>query len=240
MSRTISRSSVADRSWSAIPHGSDRWLAVALIVALFTVPGCTKKNPSAEEPRVTTRDKTAKGAGIGAAAGAVLGAVIGEREADEILMGAAIGAGIGAGVGAYMDRQEEKLGHIPGTRVERVSEDLLLVHFESDVLFDIDSAILDTGARAALDQASGTLLEYPKTAIVVQGHTDSTGTEAHNQDLSERRAKAVVSYLVGRGIDAARITSIGYGEGHPVASNDSADGRRLNRRVDLLLKAKAR
>lgn len=219
---------------------SYRWIALALIMTLFAGPGCTKKSPGTEEPRVTKRDKTAKGAGIGAAAGAVLGAVIGEREADEILAGAAIGAGIGAGVGAYMDKQEEKLAHIPGTRVERVGEDLLLVHFESDVLFNVDSTILDAEARAALDEASQVLLEYPKTAIVVQGHTDSTGTEAHNQDLSERRAKAVVSYLVGRGIDATRMTSVGYGEGHPIASNDAADGRRLNRRVDMLLKAKAR
>ncbi len=218
---------------------SVRLIAAALTLAVFVMPGCTTKNPQSE-PRVTKRDKTAKGAGIGAAAGAVLGAVLGEGEADEILAGAAVGAGIGAGVGVYMDKQEEKLGHIPGTSVERVGDDLLLVHFESDVLFEIDSAILDEDARAALNQASKVLIEYPKTAIVVQGHTDSTGGELHNQDLSERRAKAVSSFLIGRGISAERMTNVGYGEGHPIASNGSADGRRFNRRVDLLLKAKAR
>jgi outer membrane protein OmpA-like peptidoglycan-associated protein len=84
------------------------------------------------------------------------------------------------------------------------------------------------------------MVEFPKTAIVVQGHTDSTGTEAHNQELSERRAGAVFAYLTGRGIDPGRMVSVGYGEGQPVASNDTASGRLQNRRVDLLLKAKAR
>ena len=222
-------------------HGySNRLIAAALCLALAGVAACAKQSPTTEDTRVTKRDKTAKGAGIGAAAGAVLGAVLGEGEADKILAGAAIGAGIGAGVGVYMDKQEEKLAHIPGTRVERVSEDLLLVHFESDVLFAVDSAVLDSRARAALDEASQVLLDYPKTAIVVQGHTDSTGTEEHNQDLSERRARAVASYLIGRGIDGSRITSIGYGEGQPIADNGAADGRAMNRRVDLLLKAKAK
>jgi len=211
-------------------------LATLAGILLLAAAGCAAK----QEPRTTARDKTAKGAGIGAAAGAVLGAVIGEGEADEILAGAAIGAGLGAGVGAYMDRQEEKLARIPGTSVERVAADMLLVHFESDVLFAVDSAALSGGSQAALDQASGVFLEYPKTAIVVQGHTDSTGSETHNEELSQRRALMVQSYLIGRGVGAERITAIGYGEGQPVASNDSEDGRRVNRRVDLLLKAKVR
>jgi outer membrane protein OmpA-like peptidoglycan-associated protein len=190
--------------------------------------------------RTTERDKTAKGAVIGAASGAVLGAVIGEGELDEVLAGAAIGAGVGAGVGAYMDHQEEKLARIPGTTVERVGENLLLVRFESDILFEVGSAVLDDSARGALGQAADVFLEYPKTAIIAQGHTDSTGSEEYNQELSERRATAVTNYLIGQGVDASRITSVGYGEGHPVASNDTTAGRQANRRVDLLLKAKVR
>lgn len=221
-----------------------RVLALLLFVTTIAQSGCassgTSTQTTSDTTRVTTRDKTAKGAGIGAAAGAAIAAVTGERSADRILAGAAIGAGIGTGVGAYMDRQEEKLGHIPGTTVERVSDDLLLVHFESDVLFDIDSAVIKPAAQDALDQASGVLTEFPKTAVVVQGHTDSTGTELHNQELSERRARAVVAYLAGRGIDPDRMAPIGYGEGQPIASNDLASGRAQNRRVDLLLKAKAR
>jgi outer membrane protein OmpA-like peptidoglycan-associated protein len=216
-----------------------RRLTGALCLFLLLSAGCAGRKAQTQEPRATTRDKTAKGAAIGAGAGAVLGALIGEREADEILAGAAIGAGIGAGVGAYMDKQEEKLAHIPGTSVERADKDTLLVHFESDVLFDIDSAVIGPEARGALDEAAQVFTEYSKTAIVVQGHTDSTGTEEHNQALSERRANAVEAYLIGKGVDRARMTSVGYGEGHPVASNDTAASRARNRRVDLLLKAKA-
>lgn len=218
----------------------NRWLAGLLCLAMIAPLGCATTGTQSSGTRTTERDKTARGAGIGAAAGAVLGAVLGEGKADNILKGAAIGAGIGTGVGAYMDGQEEKLAHIPGTSVERVSDDLLLVHFESDVLFDIDSATLKPGARAALDDAAQVFRNFPKTAIVVQGHTDATGTEIHNQELSERRAQSVVAYLVGRDVDTARITSVGYGEGHPIASNDTDSGRSQNRRVDLLLKAKAR
>jgi outer membrane protein OmpA-like peptidoglycan-associated protein len=190
--------------------------------------------------RTTKRDKTAKGAAIGAGAGAVAAVLAGQREADEILAGAAIGAGVGAGVGAYMDHQEEKLARIPGTTVERVGDDTLLVHFQSDVLFEIDSAILNASSRSALDEVTDVLAEYRKTAVVVQGFTDSTGSEEHNQSLSERRAGSVMNYLIGRGIDAARIVAVGYGEGEPVASNETAAGRQQNRRVNVLLKAKAK
>jgi outer membrane protein OmpA-like peptidoglycan-associated protein len=186
----------------------------------------------------TSRDKTAKGAAIGAASGAVLAAVVGEGELDEVLAGAAIGAGVGAGVGAYMDHQEEELARIPGTTVERVEENLLMVSFDSDVLFDVDSALLTTDSQATLNEAAAVFLEYRKTAIISQGHTDSTGSESYNQELSERRAKAVMNYLIGQGVDASRITALGYGEAHPVADNETASGRSLNRRVDLLLKAK--
>jgi outer membrane protein OmpA-like peptidoglycan-associated protein len=188
----------------------------------------------------TKRDKTAKGAGIGAAAGAVLGAVVGEGEADEILAGAAIGAGIGAGVGSYMDAQEEKLARIPGTTVERVGKDKLLVRFASDVLFAVDSSQLSGQAQGTLRDVSQVLLDFPKTAVVVQGFTDSTGSEEHNLALSERRARSVMHYLIGQGVNPARMTAIGHGESHPVATNETARGRQLNRRVSILLKGKAR
>jgi outer membrane protein OmpA-like peptidoglycan-associated protein len=222
-----------------LSHKTLRRLTGALCVLALLSPGCAGKKSGSQEPRTTKRDKTAKGAAIGAGAGAIFGALVGEREADEILAGAAIGAGIGAGVGAYMDRQEEKLARIPGTSVERAGKNMLLVHFESDVLFEVDSAVLNSRARSALDEAAQVFLEYPKTAIVVQGHTDATGTETHNQALSERRANAVEGYLIGKGVDRARMTSVGYGESHPVADNDTAQARARNRRVDLLLKAKA-
>ena len=221
-------------------------IAAGILCALFlSQAGCASTTTQTtstkpDEPRVTKRDKTAKGAGIGAAAGAAIAAVTGERKADRILAGAAIGAGIGAGVGVYMDKQEEKLGHIPNTTVERVSDDTLLVHFQSDVLFDVDSSIVKPDARDALDDASQVFTEFPKTAIIVQGHTDSTGTEEHNQTLSERRAQSVVAYLTGKGVDPVRMAPQGYGEGQPIAPNDTTSGRARNRRVDLLLKGKAK
>jgi outer membrane protein OmpA-like peptidoglycan-associated protein len=227
---------------SAHPSNATQNLC-ALLLAATLCAGCATMGgsgaSSGSDTRATQRDKTAKGAAIGAAAGALIGLATGEREADEILARAAIGAAAGAGVGAYMDHQEEKLARIPGTTVERVSEDTLLIHFHSDILFATDSAVLGSDARASLEQAAQVFAEYPKTAIVIQGHTDSTGTEEHNQSLSERRATAVRNYLVQRGIDSARMVAIGYGESQPIAANDTPDGRQQNRRVDILLKAKA-
>jgi len=211
-------------------------LALTLVIALS---GCAALT-GGDEGYTTKRDKTKKGAAIGAGAGALLGAILGEGDLDDILKGAAIGAGVGAGVGAYMDAQQEKLARIPGTTVERVGEDMLLVHFESDVLFAVNSATLSSQSRSALNEAATVMVDFPKTAIVSQGHTDATGSEDHNQGLSERRARSVANFLVNQGVDSARIASMGYGENHPVASNDNSNGRSLNRRVDLLLKAKAR
>lgn len=211
--------------------------ASVLILSLFA--GCATAGRPEPRERVTKRDRTAKGAGIGAAAGAAAAVLKGEREADEILAGAAIGAVIGGGIGAYMDAQQEKLARIPGTSVERVDEDTLLVHFDSDVLFDVNSATVDTDGRNTLEEVASVLNEYSKTAVVVQGHTDSTGSEEHNQELSERRANSVRNHLVSRGVDADRLAAIGMGEGYPVASNASDFGRQENRRVDILLKAAA-
>jgi outer membrane protein OmpA-like peptidoglycan-associated protein len=218
-------------------NNSSKIISLFCLIVLMT--GCAIQSQGVDE-RTTSRDKTKKGAAIGAASGAVLGAILGEGDLDEILAGAAIGAGVGAGVGVYMDRQEEKLAQIPGTSVERLDDDLLLVHFESDILFDIDSALLKSRSVDSLVQATNVFLEFPKTAIIAQGHTDSTGSDQHNQSLSERRASSVADYLIGRGVDAARITAVGYGEGHPIADNATQAGREQNRRVGLLLKAKAK
>ena len=209
--------------------------ATALLLMLTFFVGCA----SQRQPYSTRRDKTWKGAAAPAPAGAVGAVLAGKREADEILAGAAIGGAIGAGVGAYMDAQEEKIARIPGTTVERVDERTLLVHFDSDVLFDVDSATLDSDGRTTLEDVSSVLGEYNKTAVVVQGHTDSTGGEEHNQSLSERRAKSVQNYLVTRGVDPDRIATLGFGESEPVASNDTESGRRQNRRVDIMLRGKA-
>jgi len=139
-----------------------------------------------------------------------------------------------------MDRQEEKLARIPGTYVERIQGNAILVRFESSLLFDVDSAIVSGGAYGTLEDVGGVLNEFPKTAVVVQGYTDSTGSEQHNLALSERRANAVERHLIGIGVDSSRSTALGYGEGYPIADNSTTVGRQQNRRVELLLKGKGR
>lgn len=218
---------------------SGQYSLIPFVLFALVLTGCSFIQQE-RQPYTTSRDKTAKGAGVGAVAGAAAAILKGEREADEILAGSAIGAAIGGGVGFYMDRQEEKLARIPNTTVERVSPGVLLIHFDSDVLFAVDSSILDGASRASLGQVANVLHEFGKTAIVIQGHTDSTGSETHNLALSRRRAEAVEAALLGQGIDRGRMTAVGYGEGYPVANNATSSGRQLNRRVDLLLKAKAR
>jgi outer membrane protein OmpA-like peptidoglycan-associated protein len=210
-------------------------LSILALLAAITI-GCA----SVRGPYTTDRDKTVKGSVIGAAAGAAAAILHGEREGDEILAGAAIGAVAGAGVGIYLDRQEERIARIPGTSVERVGPATLLVHFDSDVLFAVDSAQLDSTGRVTVSEVASVLLDFPKTAVIVQGHTDTTGTEAHNAELSERRAEAVRALMVRSGVDPQRLSAIGYGEGYPVADNDSDRGRQLNRRVDVMIRAKAR
>jgi len=221
------------RSWRCFP------VLAGLIVLALSASGCLFKS-APEDERTTKRDKTGKGAAIGAASGAAVAYAAGERELDEVLVGAAIGAGIGAGIGAYMDHQEEKLARIPGTTVERVGEGVLLVRFDSDILFDVGSATLNGSSMTTLEETAEVLLEYRKTDIIAQGHTDSSGGETYNQQLSEKRAESVTTVLIGNGVGSERITVLGYGESQPVASNTSPDGRSQNRRVELLLKAKAK
>jgi outer membrane protein OmpA-like peptidoglycan-associated protein len=168
----------------------------------------------------------------GLAAGALTS---GERDADEILSGPGIRGVVGAAVGTYMDRQQERCARIPGTTVQRMGDDTLLVRFKADVLFDSGSADLDPAGRSALDRMAEVINDYRKTAVVVQGHTDAAGS----RDLSERRANSVRRYLVNRGVEPGRISAVGYGDGAPVASNETDLGRQRNRRVDVLLKAKS-
>ena len=211
------------------------WTVTAALTAGL-IGACAGYNP---RPYTTQRDKTVKGAGIGAAAGAVGALAKGKREGDEILAGAAIGALLGGGIGAYMDHLEERLARSPGTRVERLGRDTLMIRFESDVLFAVDSASVAPAARGQLGQVAQVLNDFRKTSAVVHGHTDSTGTEVYNQRLSERRAVAVRNVLISRGVEAGRITAVGSGESAPVADNTTSWGRQQNRRVEVVLRARA-
>jgi outer membrane protein OmpA-like peptidoglycan-associated protein len=215
----------------------------ALLLAAGLLSGCAGARrqdsvvPPAPPAPAERHDKTVRGAGIGAAAGAAGALLLGKRAADEILVGAAIGAVAGAGVGAYLDSQERKLANIPGTTVERTDKDTLMVRFDSDVLFEAGSARPTAQSLATLAEVGDVLVRYPKTAVVVQGHTDATGTSALNQELSEQRALAVKDLLVDRGVAARRMAAIGHGELYPIASNSFEEGRRRNRRVTIMLRA---
>ncbi len=172
------------------------------------------------------------GAGLGAAAGQAIG-----RDTKGTLIGTALGAAIGgiAGnrIGAYMDQQEQALRNaVAATDAASIqrSQDVLTATFKSDYLFDFDSSTLKPGAYAEIDRVANVLVQYPETMIRVEGHTDTKGDEQHNQRLSERRAEAVAAAVVQRGVNPARIQTIGYGESQPVSSTDA-----LNRRVAVVI-----
>lgn len=188
-------------------------------------------------------NRTQKGAGIGAAAGAVTGALIGQAAGGDTEatligagIGAAVGAGTGAGIGYYMDQQEQAmrdaLASVEGVNIER-DGNLLYVTFRSDNQFDIGSFNLRYDAQNDVAKLATVLTQYHKTTIIVSGHTDSSGAEVYNQDLSERRANAVKAIMLQNGVESHRITTVGFGESAPVADNSTVYGRQLNRRVSL-------
>ena len=209
-----------------------RLLAAAAATVLL-ITACATTDPN--DPYAQTK----RNAAIGAALGAVAGMFVGDGELDEVLGGAAVGAGVGAGIGVYMDKQQQALEEIEEVDVERLDEETLRVNFDSDILFAVDSSVLSADAKYSLDDFAAVMLEYPKTAILIQGHTDSTGSEAYNLKLSERRAQAVFNHLALREVAPDRMAAIGYGEGYPVADNATAAGRELNRRVSVLVRGKS-
>jgi len=211
---------------------SNRVIAV-LVTLLSFVVACTT-NPYTGERQVS---KTATGAVIGAAGGAAIGALAGRNRAKGALIGAGAGALAGGAVGAYMDIQEAKLRERlrgTGVSVTRVGDDLIL-NMPGNVTFETDRADIRAGFYEILNSVTLVLKEYDKTIIEVMGHTDSTGSAAYNQGLSERRASSVGRYLIAQGIDSRRVLTQGFGKNFPIASNDTADGRQQNRRVELRL-----
>jgi outer membrane protein OmpA-like peptidoglycan-associated protein len=185
----------------------------------------------------TVRDNpnTAGGALIGALGGAAVGALLPGSSRTNALIGAGIGMLAGAAVGQYMDQQERELrAELAGTGADVYRQgDTLVVNFPSNVTFAVDSSDIRPGFYRTLDDVSGTLNRYPQSYLDVVGHTDSTGSEAYNQALSERRAGSVSNYFRSRGVEPARIASYGMGETQPVASNADSYGRQQNRRVEL-------
>ncbi len=205
-----------------------RFSVLALIAVTFW--GCA-------QPQTKTQQGAMYGTGIGAAVGAGLGQVIG-GDTESTLIGAGIGAALGgaagAGIGRYMDNQEamlrQQFAASDAANVQR-NANILAVTFKGDVLFDVNSAALKPGSYSEINRVANVLVQYPQTNIQIAGHTDSTGSEVYNQDLSERRAMSVQNALANQGVSPMRMRTIGFGETQPVADNATDYGRQLNRRV---------
>ncbi len=183
-----------------------------------------------------------KGAVIGATGGAVIGGVIGNNVGKgNTALGAIIGAVVGGAAGGYigdrMDRQAERIEEeIPGAEVTRVGEGINVTFTEdAGVYFDTNKSDVKGTSATTLDKLAGIFKEYPKSNILVEGHTDSAGPEDYNWNLSQQRAESVTSYLVGMGVDSGRFTTKWYGENQPKATNDTAEGKAQNRRVELAI-----
>ncbi|AJF05604.1 OmpA family protein [Geoalkalibacter subterraneus] len=202
-------------------------MAVTLIAA-----GCA-------QPLTKTQQGAGIGTGVGAAAGAGLGQAIG-GDTESTLIGAGIGAVVGGlaggSIGSYMDKQEAALQQavagVEGASIQRQANTIALT-FKSDVMFDVNSASLKPGAYDEINRVANVLSQYPQTRLTISGHTDSTGSEEYNLQLSQRRAEAVKNALLAQGVSAARMNTIGYGEANPIADNSTEHGRQLNRRVEI-------
>ncbi len=219
-------------------------LVVLISIMAVAAAGCATK----------AQTGAAVGTGLGAAVGAGLGQAIG-RSTEATLIGAAAGAvagGLaGTAIGNYMDKQEasmrQALADTEAASIKRDQEvlaqadasstqksvEVLTVTFKSDFLFAVNSATIQPGAYDELNRVAGVLKQYPQTTVQIAGHTDSSGAEDYNQKLSQRRAEAIKSALVGAGVDPARLMTIGYGESKPIAPNSTEAGRQQNRRVEL-------
>lgn len=206
---------------------------LATVFAATVLAACTTTDPYTGEQRASN---TAKGVGVGAVTGAVAG-VLAKDSKEGAIAGAVGGAAIGGGVGYYMDRQETKLRQQlqgTGVQVQRQGDEITLV-MPGNITFDTGRAEVRSEFYPVLNSVGQVLNEFNKTRITVSGHTDSTGSAELNQTLSERRAGSVKSYLVNQGIPNQRINAYGYGYRQPIASNDTAQGRQQNRRVELQL-----
>ena len=211
--------------------------ALAAALTVFT-SGCATYTGQTSDPNDLNR--TQRGALIGAAIGAAAGLLSGDDAVERrqrAMVGAGVGALAGGAVGAYQDRQEAELRReTAGTGIDVTRDgDVIKLNLPDGVTFDFAKYDLKPQFYPALNTIASTLKEYNQTIVEVSGHTDSIGSDAANQTLSERRANAVSSYLIGQGVVRERFEVVGMGERYPVASNDTDSGRALNRRVEIRL-----
>ena len=194
--------------------------STASIVLLALAAGCATIKDAGRD--------TAIGAGAGGAAGAGLGYLVGGKKGA--LIGLGVGALTGGSVGLYLDHQRKELERIAEVKK---TENGLLVQMKNDILFDTGSDALKAEGIVELNKMADILAKYSDDRVRVEGHTDSVGGAKHNQALSERRAGAVKTVLVSRGVQEGQIQVVGYGESRPIADNATSDGRAKNRRVEL-------
>lgn len=199
-------------------------IIIALMLAVF---GCSAS-------------RTQKGGAIGATAGGIAGAVIGKQAGNTLLgaiIGAAVGGAAGAYIGNYMDKQAKEIEQdLEGASVERIGEGIKIT-FNSGLLFDVDKATLRDVSKAELTKLGSILNKYEDTNILIEGHTDNTGSDEYNLELSRKRSQSVSNYLASLNVDPIRFTIMGYGESQPIASNETVEGRQQNRRVDIAIMA---
>lgn len=209
-----------------------RWLTSSFVAAALLTTSACVTDPNTGEKKIS---RTAIGGLGGVVAGGLLGGLIGGKTGR--IIGAGIGGVAGAAVGYQMDKQIKELKEqTAGSGVDVTETDngsAILVNLPDGVTFDVASSTLKPEFRATLNKVAQSLIQYPNSLVDVYGHTDSTGSDAYNQTLSESRARTVMNYLISRGVPAARLRSQGFGETMPVASNDTADGRARNRRVEI-------
>ena len=226
-------------------------LLASLLAFVMLLSSCASSKQASTQPDLSSNNgtgvrkdgmnKTTKGgllgAGGGAAAGAVLGRLIGGKggTAAGAILGAAVGGGAGALIGRKMDKQAQELQRdMANAKVERVGEGIKIT-FDSGILFDTNSSALRSTSQSDITKLAATLQKYPDTNVLVEGHTDNTGTDAINQPLSEQRAQSVANALTAQSVASSRITTKGYGSTQPVADNSTAEGKQANRRVEVAI-----
>ncbi len=210
---------------------------IALTTATFALAACTTNPFSGDQQISNTAVGAGTGAAVGAAAGALLGATTSLNTRKAALIGAGIGAIGGGGVGVYMDNQEAQLRKrlaSSGVSVTRVG-DRIVLNMPSNVTFDSDQAAIKPQFYDTLNSVALVFNEYDKTLIDVVGHTDSSGADDYNYDLSRRRASSVAQYFTSQQINPDRFNVEGRGEREPIGSNDSEAGKSQNRRVEITI-----
>jgi len=209
-------------------------LILAAIGAL-TLSACVDPNAYPDDPNARTKGGAVLGGLLGAAAGVAV-----SGDGDELkgaLLGGVVGAATGAAIGSDLDRQAAELRGSLNSNISVTNKGgYLVVNMPQDLLFATDSATLSGNLTADLRAVAASLVKYPNSTIEVIGHTDNVGSAAYNQDLSQRRAVAVATVLRSSGVPSGRIATYGRGEDQPVASNQTAAGRALNRRVEIIIR----